>query len=259
MEILQTLEGQGYKEVVLTGIHLGQYGLDLKNGMNLTKLLNEIADKRGSLRIRLSSLEPTEIGEELMELMAGNNWLCRHFHISLQNGDDTVLKMMNRHYTAGMFSKVIHEIHRLIPQISVGVDILVGFPGEDDGAFCNTLSLLKDLPVSYFHVFPYSKRKGTAAAKFSNQIDEKIIKERTLRLRSLDKEKRMAFRRTLLGQTFSVLAEGWAPGGKKLIRGLSDNYVRFSFPSDTLIQNEMLSLKARHVTEDGIIAQRSLG
>ena len=256
LEMLKGLEGEGYKEVVLTGIHLGQYGLDFKNGINLTELLKNIAGNRGSLRIRLGSLEPTEIGEELIELMAGDNWLCRHFHISLQSGDDEVLKRMNRHYTAGMFSKAINDICRLVPQVSIGVDVLVGFPGEDDRAFNNTLGLLNDLPVSYFHVFPYSKRKGTAAARFPDQLDDRKIKERASQFRSLDKKKRMAFRNTLVDKTFSVLTEGWAPGNKNLIWGLSDNYVRFSFPSKTLIKNEIVMLKADGVTEDGIIAQR---
>jgi len=254
--ILRNFEKNDYKEIVLTGIHLGKYGSDFNNGINLTQLLVEIGKNTHGLRIRLSSLKPTEIKTELIELMASNNWLCRHFHISLQSGDDSVLKRMNRHYTARIFSERVDEINRLIGKVSIGVDVLAGFPGEDERSFNNTFELLKDLPVSYLHVFPYSRREGTAAAQFSDHLDPKTIKERAFRLRSLDKEKRRIFRDSLVGQTFSVLTEGWAPGDRNLIWGLSDNYVRFSFPSESLIKNKMVKAKAESVTEEGIRARR---
>jgi len=254
--ILKDLEKNDYKEVVLTGIHLGKYGSDLSNGINLTQLLIKIGKNIPGLRIRLSSLKPTEIKTELIELMASNNWLCRHLHISLQSGDDSVLKRMNRHYTARVFIELTGDIHRLVPEVSIGVDVLVGFPGEDDRAFNNTFKLLKDLPVSYLHVFPYSRREGTAAARFSDHLDHKTIKERAFLLRCLDKEKRKIFRGGLVGQTFSVLTEGWAPKERNLIWGLSDNYVRFSFPSESLIKNKMVKAKAESVTDKGIIAQQ---
>jgi len=256
IKIVKELEKNHYKEVVLTGIHLGTYGSDLNNGINLTQLLIEIGKNTPGLRIRLSSLEPTEIKTELIELMSSNNWLCRHFHISLQSGDDSVLKRMNRRYTTRIFNERVDEINRLIGKVSIGVDVLAGFPGEDERSFNNTFELLKDLPVSYLHVFPYSRREGTAAAQFSDHLDHKVIKERAFLLRALDKEKRRIFRDSLVGQTFSVLAEGWAPRERNLIRGLSDNYVRFSFPSNRLIRNEIVKVRAEYVTEQGIIAQR---
>ena len=254
--ILKELEKNDYREIVLTGIHLGKYGSDLPSGINLTNLLIEIGKNAPKLRIRLSSLRPTEISKDLIELMVSNNWLCHHFHISLQSGDDSVLKRMNRHYTARMFVKLIDDIHKRVTKVSIGVDVLVGFPGESESSFNNTYELLKDLPVSYLHVFPYSRREGTAAAQFSDHLDHKLIKERAFLLRSLDKEKRRVFRDSLVGQTFSVLAEGWAPGEKNLIWGLSDNYVRFYFPAKSLIKNRMIKLKAESAIEKGIIAQQ---
>jgi len=253
---LKDLEENDYREIVLTGIHLGKYGSDLSNGINLTQLLIEIGRNTPGPRIRLSSLKPTEIKTELIELMASNNWLCRHFHISLQSGDDSVLKRMNRHYTARTFIELVGEIKRCIGEVSIGVDVLAGFPGEDERAFNNTFELLKDLPVSYLHVFPYSRREGTAAARFPGHLDHKVIKERAFLLRCLDKEKRKIFRDSLVGQTFSVLAEGWAPRERNLIWGLSDNYVRFYFPSESLIKNKILKAKAESVTEKGIIAHQ---
>lgn len=254
--ILRDLEGKGYKEVVLTGIHLGKYGWDLTNGIDLTRLLIEIGRNRLQPRMRLSSLEPTEIDRDLIELVAGRDWLCRHFHISLQSGDDAVLKMMNRHYSARMFTRVIRDIDRLVPKASIGVDVLVGFPGESDRAFSNTFDLLRDLPVSYLHVFPYSTREGTAAARFSDHLDHKRIKERAFIVRCLDRKKREMFWRSLMGETFPILTEGWVPGARSLIRGLSDNYVRFVFPSNSLIKNEIVKVRAGGITEKGIAGQQ---
>jgi len=256
LRIIKGLEKSGYKEVVLTGIHLGKYGSDFRNNINLTKLLIEIGKNRFSLRIRLSSLEPTEIERGLIELMANHEWLCNHFHISLQSGDDSVLKRMNRHYTSRMFTRVVNDINRLVPNVSIGVDVLVGFPGESDRAFNNTFDLLEDIPISYMHVFPYSRREGTAAAGFSDQLDQKRIKERAFLLRCLDKEKRKIFRDSLVGEIFSVLTEGWVPGDRNLIRGLSDNYVRFTFPSKSLIKNKIVKVSAVCVTENGLTARQ---
>lgn len=259
IRILKGLEGKGYKEVVLTGIHLGKYGSDLMNGIDLTRLLIEIGRNGFQPRIRLSSLEPTEIERDLIELVASHDWLCRHFHISLQSGDDAVLKRMNRNYSARMFTRVINDINRLVPEASIGVDVLVGFPGESDRAFNNTFDLLRDLPVSYLHVFPYSRRDGTVAARFSDHLDHKRIKERAFLLRCLDRKKREMFWGSLMGETFPILTEGWVPGGRNLIRGLSDNYVRFVFPSNSLIRNEIVEVRAGGITEKGIAGEQLLG
>jgi threonylcarbamoyladenosine tRNA methylthiotransferase MtaB len=254
--IIKALKKNGYKEVVLTGIHLGKYGFDLHHDLNITKLLMEIGRNISGVRIRLSSLKPTEITTELIKLMADNTWLCRHVHISLQSGDDSVLQRMNRHYTAGMFAEVVGEINRIISNVSIGVDVLAGFPGEDERSFNTTYRLLDDLPVGYLHVFPYSRREGTAAAHFIDHLDHKTIKKRASALRTLDKKKRSIFRKSLVGRTFSVLTEGWAPGDKTLMWGLSDNYVRFYLGSEDLITNAMVEAKAERVTEGGIIARR---
>jgi len=259
IEVLRDLVIHGYKEVVLTGIHLGKYGADFGNGKDLAHLLQEIGREGFPLRIRLSSLEPTEIDSELIEFMTSQDWLCRHFHISLQSGDDSILKSMNRNYTPEMCTRLLHDIHHTVPQVCIGVDVLAGFPGETDRAFSNTFDLLKDLPVSYLHVFPYSRRDGTAAAQFSDHLDHKTINERALLLRSLDREKRKGFRYSLIGHTFDVLAEGWEPGERNLIRGLSDNYVRFTFPSKRLITNGFVKVRAEAVTEKGMMATQIQG
>jgi threonylcarbamoyladenosine tRNA methylthiotransferase MtaB len=255
VELLRELERSGHKEAVLTGIHLGRYGTDLGNGTDLHRLLVEIAKFRSQMRVRLSSLEPTEIGSDLIEFMESHDWVCRHFHISLQSGDDTVLKRMNRHYTAEQFAGLIEDIARRVHRVSLGVDVLAGFPGETEKAFDTTLALLRHLPISYLHVFPYSKREGTAAAQLPDHLHPKTIKERTALLRSLDKEKRRLFRMSLTGETLQVLTEGWVPGQMGLARGLSDNYVKFTFPSRTLSINEFVRVRAVRINDQGAVGE----
>ena len=250
---LETLRENGCREVVLTGIHLGKYGVDFNNGVNLKSLLNLIGKQGLSLRIRLSSINPNEIDPVLIEIMALENWLCPHFHISLQSGDTGVLKRMNRDYTSGMFAKLVGNIHKRMPLSCIGVDVMAGFPGEDDPAFENTYKLINDLPISYLHVFPFSPRKGTAAAGFSEQIDHRVIKERAGKLRKLGQRKREAFYRRCLGSEFPVLAEGWESKEKGLIKGLSDNYLKVFFPCSNLIKNRMVSVRMERLDGQDLI------
>ncbi len=253
--MLKSLSNEGYKEVVLTGIHLGKYGVDLSNGKDIKDLLNRIGRERLSLRIRLSSIEPNEIDQELMDIMASENWLCRHFHIPLQSGDDKILKRMNRNYTAHEFLRLVEHIRKKIPLAAIGVDIMAGFPGEDHQAYKNTHSLINDLPISYLHVFPFSPRKGTAAAGLSQQIDRKVIKERAAELRDLGQKKRKAFYNSCLGKEFLVLAEGWQSEERKMIKGLSDNYLPVTFPSPRLIKNDMVHVCMESLGKNSIIGR----
>ncbi|MBW2609194.1 MAG: tRNA (N(6)-L-threonylcarbamoyladenosine(37)-C(2))-methylthiotransferase MtaB [Deltaproteobacteria bacterium] len=255
IRMLQSLSDKGYKEVVLTGIHLGRYGIDLDKGVGLKGLLREIGREGLPLRIRLSSLEPNEIDQELIGMMASEEWLCRHFHIPLQSGDDRILKKMNRHYTAREFAGLVERIHKNIPMAAIGVDTMAGFPGEDQRAYQNTFSLINDLPVSYLHVFPFSPREGTAAAGFPDQVDQQVIKKRTGELRDLGKRKREAFYRSCLGKEFQVLVEGRVSERENMVRGLSDNYLQVAFPSSRFIKNSMVTVRMEGISEDGIIGK----
>ena len=252
ISMLKTLSIEGYREVVLTGIHLGRYGVDLNHDVDLKGLIDLIGKEEFPIRIRLSSLEPNEIDEELIDRMASMKWLCRHFHIPLQSGDDGILKKMNRDYTAGEFARLIEGIHQRIPLAAVGVDIMAGFPGEDTRAYQNSYSLIDDLPVSYLHVFPFSPREGTPAADFENKVNEKVIKDRARELRDLGKKKRQAFYQSCLGKDFLVLAEGWQSEEKKMIKGLSDNYLNVIFPSSLLIKNRMVSIRIEDLAHNGV-------
>lgn len=252
LENLHALAERGYREVVLTGIHLGRYGVDLKPALGLKQLLHLIGLERLPLRIRLSSLEPGEVDPEIIDMIASEKWLCRHLHIPLQSGDDGILKRMNRHYGAAEFRRLIDLIHEKMPLAALGVDILAGFPGEDETAYRRTCDLVEDLPLSYFHVFPFSPRKGTPASTFGNQVLQKTIKSRAENLRVLGEAKRQAFYQACLGHDFDVLTEGWHEKGRT-IKGLSDNYVPLVFPSSRFSQNEIVPVLAERVEKRTIV------
>jgi len=252
VERLSALSERGFKEVVLTGIHLGRYGTDLKPAIGLKDLLSLVGAKRLPLRIRLSSLEPREVDQDIIEMVASEEWLCRHFHIPLQSGDDEILRRMNRDYRAEEFRRLIETIRSNIPLAAIGVDILAGFPGEDEGAFLHTYRLVADLPLSYFHVFPFSPRKGTPASKYGDQVPQKTIKARTDRLRSLGEMKRAAFHGSCLGRDFEVLTEGWLEKGRT-VKGLSDNYLPLVFPSTRFSQNEIVRVRAERVENRKVV------
>ncbi|MBI3756144.1 MAG: tRNA (N(6)-L-threonylcarbamoyladenosine(37)-C(2))-methylthiotransferase MtaB [Deltaproteobacteria bacterium] len=209
--ILQEIEGliaNGYKEVILTGIHLGAYGLDLNprggrrdaRPANIASLVKAIDNRNYPCRFRISSLDPDEISDELIEIMAGSKAICNHLHLPLQSGDDNILQAMNRRYTGRLFIERVDKIVSSIPEVSIGIDVIVGFPGEGEKEFLNTYNLLERLPIAYMHIFPFSNRKGTAAAGFSNQVDVRVVKERCERFRLLDKIKRKKFYENFIGK-----------------------------------------------------------
>ncbi|MGD9732185.1 MAG: tRNA (N(6)-L-threonylcarbamoyladenosine(37)-C(2))-methylthiotransferase MtaB [Desulfamplus sp.] len=200
IENLLELSSKGYKEAILTGIHVGAYGLDFENNklsLNsspLTELLVQIDEIKPIHRVRLSSIEPKELADDIIHLAAkSGSTLCDHFHIPLQSGDDSILKRMGRPYNVELFADLITKISNEIPNAAIGVDILEGFPGESDEAFANTFNLIQTLPVSYLHVFPFSPRKGTKAYNYPNKVNNQIVKDRCAALRELGSEKRRVF------------------------------------------------------------------
>ena len=253
LSMLESFTCQGYKEIVLTGIHLGKYGVDLEGEMNLNNLLHAIGKEGFPVRIRLSSLEPNEIDIDLLEMVAADPWLCRHFHIPLQSGDDGILRRMNRYYTSREFANLIESIHTKIPFAAIGVDVMAGFPGEDAVAHENTLTLIKNLPVSYLHVFPYSPRPGTIAACFDGQVGPSIVKERAEKLRDIGLKKRTLFYRNCLEKEFQVLAEMWHSQKKGMMKGISDNYLTVVFPSSKDSRNQIIPVRMEGVENNIMI------
>jgi threonylcarbamoyladenosine tRNA methylthiotransferase MtaB len=221
----RTLADQGFQEIVLTGIHLGSYGGDLHPRSSLLALLEAIERENTGIRLRLSSIEPKEFDEALVEFLAGSRNICPHLHIPLQSGDDEVLRAMNRNYSTAFYGDLVHRFVERIPELAIGLDVIGGFPGEDEAAFENTLNLIRRLPIAYLHVFPFSRRKGTAAEKLCGQIPPGTIKSRCLALRELGEEKRRLFYESFVGKEARVLLESTRDRESGLRKGYSRNYI----------------------------------
>jgi threonylcarbamoyladenosine tRNA methylthiotransferase MtaB len=228
---VERFRSSGHQEVVLTGIHLGQWGKDLQPAQSLVDLLDNLAAEIPPMRLRLSSLETLEWNSGLLRHLLRWAWICSHFHIPLQSGDVEILQRMHRPYTPRQFAEVILELHHLFPAAALGSDVLVGFPGETARHFTNTLELLQRLPLSYLHVFPYSPRPGTEAAQWPQRVTGAELKGRTLVLRDLSVQKRTAFHGRFVGQTVEVLVEGAVKGRPGWMQGTSSNYLRIAFPA----------------------------
>ncbi len=232
-EVLAQIKGlveAGYPEVVLTGIHIGGYGLDLIPSCSLLDLVSRVEGETGLQRLRLGSLEPTEISSGLIEAMAASTLVCRHLHIPLQSGDDAVLRRMGRPYDQARFRELVLRIHQRLPDAGIGLDVITGFPGETEAEFANTYALIADLPVSYLHVFPFSKRPGTPAAVMPGQVPASISKARAARLRALGEAKQQAFAGKFVGRSLEVVVETAVSGDR--LKGITRNYLEVRFAGD---------------------------
>ncbi len=230
LEQVDALVTAGHQELVLTGIHIGQYGKDLYHPLNLLDLIKRIEPQLKDARLRLGSLEPTELPEELRDHIASSAQICAHYHIPLQAGTDRVLKAMNRNYTTSFFAELLHDLRTRQPSAGIGIDLIVGFPGETDAEFEETCKFVESLPVSYLHVFPYSRRPGTPAASLDGQIPTDIARMRAARMRQLGENKQRQFARDFIDQSFEVIAEAGFKSGK--MRAVADNYLSVQLPAD---------------------------
>jgi threonylcarbamoyladenosine tRNA methylthiotransferase MtaB len=239
----------GIKEIVLTGVNVGEY--KSPNGENLIKLLEEIIKIEDQVRIRISSLEPNLITNELLSIISTEKMFMPHFHIPLQSGSDKVLKMMNRKYSSSLFRDRVEKISETIPDVFIGIDVIAGFPGETDEDFRETYDLLSELNVAYLHVFPYSVRPGTKASAISEKNLPEHISQRTHALIGLSNEKNNAFNLKYVGSVRDVLFEGKKKDG--CYYGHSDNYLKARVCSDNNIANRILPVKFLRVVNNGII------
>lgn len=242
MAAIGSLGNAGYHEVVLTGIHLGAYGLDLSPPTSLHALLCRILESGHIRRVRLSSIEPGELTDELIQLAADHDGICDHFHIPLQSGADGILKKMGRPYSSAFFAGRVNRIKTLIPNAAIGVDVLVGFPGEDDGAFEETYNLIDTLPVTYLHVFPFSPRQGTPAHDYGGQVPDSVIKERTARLRRLGNVKKEKFSAGQRGRTLDIAIEGERDRRTRLLKGVTTNYLTVLLDGDDGIKGDVVTV-----------------
>lgn len=242
---------QGYLEVVITGINVGKYGRDLAAGESLVSLLAGLCRDFPGIRFRLSSVEPTEVDDPLLDLLAGQPNFMPHLHIPLQSGDDAILQKMNRRYSAADFAGVVVRVHEAVPAAAIGCDVLSGFPGETDQAYDNTHRLLAELPVTYLHVFPYSRRSGTLAATMKNQVPTPVKEERVKNLRALDRRKRDDFYRHHLGSVQQVLVERRNPTSR-LLQGFSENYLPVMFAGAAHLQGTVAPVRLHFLRGDTI-------
>ena len=244
---IRVLRQSGYKEAVLTGIHLASYGRDI--GSNLIKLLSRIDDEKILSRIRLSSLDPADINQDFINFVSNSQTICPSFHISLQSGDEQVLKNMRRRYKPKQFLDITDQIREAMPDSSIGTDIMVGFPGETEVEFNNSYNLLDESELTYFHVFSYSKRKGTKAAIMHNQIDPGVIKQRSKIIRDLGMKKKIEFNKSFVGKELEVLVENNS-------KGTSRNYISVKLHKDDYSKGELIDVVISDLEDDMVIATK---
>ena len=249
VEEIKKLVARGYREVVLTGIHLGNYGKDLHDGTSLSTLVAELVKIPDLLRIRLGSIESVELSEELIQIIHNEPKVCRHLHLPIQSGSDSVLRGMNRHYRLPQYKKLIAELREKIPGLALTTDLIVGFPGETEENFQETLETLKEIQFSGIHVFPYSQRTGTPAATYPNQVSNEVKKDRVHRVQALEKDIAKAYRSQFLGQVVHVLAEEIKNG---YYEGLTDEYIRVTIKSEGIERGHMYPVLIDTITEEGM-------
>lgn len=252
LQEIQRLSDSGFREIVLSGINLGAYGRDLSPRVEFEDLLRRILDETHVQRLRISSIEPLDVTQDLIDLFAGSGRIAQHFHMPLQSASDRILAAMHRWYRAEHYARRVELIHERLPHAAIGADVITGFPGETEADHAATLSFIERLPFTYLHVFSFSKRPGTQAANFSSEVPAPIIKRRASELRARGEQKAAAFRSTQLGRTLRVLTlrgddtDTYSPSGNpggysppRTTPALSTNYLRVripgSFPANSFL------------------------
>jgi threonylcarbamoyladenosine tRNA methylthiotransferase MtaB len=244
----------GFQEAVLTGIHLGGYGKDLSPAVTLADLVEMIAAAAPLPRIRLSSIDPPEVTPRLLQTIRRSEVLCPHLHMPVQAGSDTVLRGMRRLYDSGLVREVAAEIGAALPAAGLGTDVIAGFPGESDADFDATLRLLEALPFTYLHVFPYSQRRGTTAAKRRDALPPATVRARTSALRRLGAAKRHAFADRFVGEELTVLVESTRDRASRRLSGYSRNYVRVLLDGPDAWSNREVRVRVLARDGDRVIA-----
>jgi threonylcarbamoyladenosine tRNA methylthiotransferase MtaB len=247
------IAASGVKEIVLTGVNLGDYGII--NGervykfFDLVRQLDNITDIE---RFRISSIEPNLLTDEIIEFVAQSKRFVPHFHIPLQSGSDKILKLMRRRYLRDLYAERVAKIKQVMPHCCIGVDVITGFPGETDNDFLETYQFLNELDISYLHVFTYSERANTLAAEMKNTVSMKKRNERTTMLRSLSEKKKRYFYEQHIGKTYNVLFENDVENA--MMYGFTENYIRVKAKYDPLLVNELKKVVLTNIDADGTVA-----
>lgn len=240
---IKELVKNGVKEIVLTGTHLGKYGLDNYKNNKLSSLVEKIIDIDGEFRIRLSSLEVTEIDEKLIKLIKENDKLCSHLHIPLQNGSNVILRAMNRPYKTEEFADIINNIRNEIPEIAISTDIIVGFPGESDKDFERTYNFIEKMEFSRLHIFPFSPRRGTPAADMKPKIPDQIKKKRSNELIKLNKKMMKTYQKKFINKKSRVVIEEKRDTKTNMLTGVTDNYLHVLIDDKDKFRNSLKEVK----------------
>lgn len=251
---IRDLVMRGYKEVVLSGIHLGTYGRDLNPRTSFYDLLCEILTLHKLERLRLSSIEPLEVTPEIIDLVATRSTLAHHFHVPLQSGSASILRAMYRPYTPGYYASLLEHIREAVPDASIGADVMVGFPGETDDDFAATYRLIESSSLTYLHVFPFSSRPGTVAADLPYTVPEHVARHRAKLLRQLIAEKNSRFRQSMIGRELEVLVLE-EPPEKGMRSAISSNFIRVRVP-ENMPANEWTRVLIAELNEDGLQASK---
>ncbi|OGU76929.1 MAG: tRNA (N(6)-L-threonylcarbamoyladenosine(37)-C(2))-methylthiotransferase MtaB [Ignavibacteria bacterium RBG_16_34_14] len=242
----KNLIDEGYREIILTGVNVGDYGKSYST--NLYKLLLKLVGIEGDYRIRISSIEPNLLTDEIIQLTSENEKMCKHFHIPLQSGSSKILKLMKRRYKTDDYSELIYKCKNKIPDLGIGVDVIVGFPGETEEDFLQTYNFLNELPVSYLHVFTYSERPDTKAIEIENPVDIYERRKRNNMLRILSEKKRYKFYKEMIGKDLDVLFETENFNDK--IKGFSSNYVRVSLDYNPNLVNQVVTISIDDIIDN---------
>lgn len=241
---------EGYKEIILTGVNVGDYGKNV--GTDFYSLLKRLTNINGNFRIRISSIEPNLLNDDIIKLTTSSNKICKHFHIPLQSGSNNILKSMQRRYNADYYRELILKLKNAIPDIGIGVDVIVGYPGESEKEFLETYNFLLDLPISYLHVFTYSERPDTKAISLQNTVEVNERRRRNNMLRILSEKKKNKFYMENIGKDLEVLFESEVTDG--FVKGFSSNYIRVE---NKFVEN--ISNKFSIVKVEGIRNQLAYG
>jgi threonylcarbamoyladenosine tRNA methylthiotransferase MtaB len=245
----------GHPELVLTGVDTGHYGADLVPRTTLAALLRELVELPGLRRVRLSSVLPAYFTADLLEVLTGSPVVAPHFHIPLQSGSDRMLKVMRRPYTVAMYRRVVERLVAAIPQLGLGADVIAGFPGESDGDFGETVGVVEELPFSYLHVFPYSARKGTEAARFTAAVGARTIAKRARALRELASRRNLDFRRRLVGSVEEVLVLATREHATGRLTGLTGNYVEVRFEGSEALTGRLARVRVTAAERDRTLGE----
>lgn len=245
------ISAAGFKEVVLSGVNVGDFGS--KEGSSLLELLKALERVDGIARFRISSIEPNLLTKEIVKFVASSSKFCKHFHVPLQNGADEILGRMRRRYNTGQYREVINYVRELMPDAGIGADVIVGFPGETNELFERSMNFIESLPLTYLHVFSYSEREGTASAGLGTNVDPRVKRKRSEFLRMVSTKKRYEFNRRYVGKVMKVLAEEEVKSGK--MYGFTSNYVRVELEANPLHVNEISDVLITGVSDNTAMGQ----